>query len=435
MTLRWFGTGCLLAAMMVVAGAARAEIYIDVSGSEGDFPLAVPDFKALGKGDPVGKTLTDMVRRDLTLSGWFRMQDPDSFLEDPAKTGLRIDEFNFDDWLTIDTAGLVKAGFEISGDTLSVEVRVYHVVDQKMILGDVIEGPLDDPETLAHRVADVVIEAFTGEKGPFSGLVVCVTTLTGNKEIALVDMGGRTTLLTQNGQINLSPSFSPRGDKVLYSSIKAGNWDLYALDLATRKEVMLSNQPGINSGADWSPDGARVALTMSYTGDSEIYTINAADGSNATRLTSSWGIDVSPDWSPDGTRIAFTSSRMGEPQLFVMDRAGGRVSQLTYGGSHNVSPAWSPDGTRIAFAGRDKGRFDIFVCDADGSNMRRLTQSPGDDEDPTWSPDGRYIIFSSDRDGGGKQLFMMTADGRNISRITDGRGAYSNPDWSPVRSR
>ena len=64
-----------------------------------------------------------------------------------------------------------------------------------------------------------------------------------------------------------------------------------------------------------------------------------------------------------------------------------------------------------------------------GSNLRRLTQSPGDDEDPTWSPDGRYIVFASDREGGGKQLFIMTSDGRNITRITNGKGSYTNPDW------
>ena len=414
---------------------ARAEIYIDVQGSEGNFPLAVPDLKVLGKKHDSAEAMLSTLRKDLLISGWFHMQDPASFLENPQKTGLRVDEFSFDDWHTINTAGLVKAGYEVDGQTLKVEVRIYHVIEQKMILGDVISGTIDDPESLAHRVADTVIEAFTGEPGPFSSRIACVTTLSGNKEIALVDLAGRVNTLTRNGEINLSPAYHPDGTKVAYTSIKAGNWDLYVLDIATKQETKVSSHPGINSGADFSPDGSHIALTLSYVGDSEIYAISATDGSNATRLTSSWGIDVSPDWSPDGTKIAFTSGRQGGPQIFVMDRSGGRVAQLTFGGNHNVSPVWSPDGNKIAFAGRDKGRFDIFVCDADGSNMRRLTQSPGDDEDPTWSPDGRYIIFSSDRDGGAKQLYMMTSDGRSITRITDGKGTFTNPDWSPAISR
>lgn len=423
---------CLLVWTLVAfaASTASAEIYIDVAGG-GDFPLAVADFKVLGKQHDVGERLTDLVRRDLAISGWFDLMDPDAFLEDAQATGLRKGEFNMDDWRTIDTAGLVKAGYEVLGKEVAAEVRVYHVLDGEMILGDVLTGELSDPETLGHRIADLVIEAFTGTKGPFSGRLVCVADLSGNKEIYQVDLSGRASQLTRNGHINLSPAFNPGASKVAYTSYKGGNPDMYVLDLATGRETLLSNQPGINSGADWSPDGARIALTLSPGGDSEIYTISAGSGGSATRLTSNWGIDVSPDWSPDGSAIAFTSSRFGSPQVFVMNRSGGGVTQVTFGGNHNVSPAWSPDGSKIAFAGRDKGRFDIFVCDVDGSNLRRLTQSPGDDEDPTWSPDGRYLIFASDREGGGKQLFIMTADGRNITRISDGRGSYTNPDWAP----
>ncbi len=418
----------LIAASLLFSAPARAEIYIDVSGG-GDFPLAIPDLKELGKTHEVGAILADVMRRDLQMSGWFRVMDADAFLENPQESGLRTGEFNMDDWRTLDTAGLVKAGYEVFGKTMSVEIRVYHVTDGTMILGDVIEGDISDPQAMGHRLADLVIEAFTGEKGPFAGNVVCVADLTGNKEIYLVDFSGRASALTRNGHINLSPAINPGRTKVAYTSYKGGNPDLYVLDIATKREILLSNQPGINSGADWSPDGARIALTLSPGGDSEIYSINGTTGGGAARLTSNWGIDVSPDWSPDGSSIAFTSSRFGEPQVFVMNRSGGGVSQVTFGGNHNVSPAWSPDAKKIAFAGRDKGRFDIFVCDTDGGNLRRLTQSPGDDEDPTWSPDGRYIMFSSDREGGGKQLFIMTADGRNITRITDGRGSYTNPDW------
>ncbi len=428
----WSKTLLPMLAALALAAPASAEIYIDVAGG-GSFPLAVPDLKVLDKADDAGTVLTETVRRDLDISGWFDVMDPMAFLEDVQATGLRKGEFNMDDWRTIEAAGLVKAGYEVIGETLQVEVRVYHVVDGTMIVGDVMEGETDDPQALGHRIADFVIEAFTGEPGPFSGRIVCVADLTGNKEIYLVDLGGRTTQLTRNGHINLSPSFNPAGSKVAYTSYKGGNPDLYVMDLSTSREILLSNQPGINIGADWSPDGSKIALTLSPGGDSEIYSLSSSSGGGAARLTSNWGIDVSPDWSPDGSRIAFTSSRFGGPQIFVMSRTGGGVAQITFGGNHNVSPAWSPDGTKIAFAGRDKGRFDIFVCNADGSNLRRLTQSAGDDEDPTWSPDGRYIVFASNRDGGGKQLYVMTEDGRNITRLTDGRGSYSNPDWSPVR--
>ena len=105
------------APLLFLATTATAEIYIDVSG-QGEFPLAVPDLKQLGRQHEAGQVLTATLRRDLQMSGWFRMVDPDAFLEDPQTTGLRVGEFEFDDWLTLDTAGLVKAGYEIDGKTL-----------------------------------------------------------------------------------------------------------------------------------------------------------------------------------------------------------------------------------------------------------------------------------------------------------------------------
>ncbi len=415
--------------------SARADkILVQLDGvSDQAFPVALPEFLALdGTNDlQFGTDVHQVVLSDLRLVSLFKVIDPKAYVEDSRRTGLREGEFNFEDWRVIGALGLAKCGFRItSGGEAQVEVRVYDVEGGSLIAAKMVGSPRS-ARTLGHKVADVIYEAFTGEKGFFSTRIACVTTVKGNKEVYLVDVdGGNLTPLSKNGSINLSPGYSRDGGRVAYTSYKDGNPDLFVADLASGRSDKVSGRPGINSGAAFSPDGGSIALTLSKDGDSEIYLLDRR-GEITSRLTRSWGIDVSPTWSPDGQSLAFVSAREGTPQVFIMDRQGGNVRRLTFAGNHNVSPAWSPDGKKIAFAGRDEGRFDLFVIDSDGSNLQRLTQASGDDEDPSWSPDGRYLVFTSDREGKGKQLYIVGVDGRNPVRITDGKGSYTNPDWGP----
>jgi len=411
----------------------RSYIRID-GGSASRLPLAVVPCKLLGgvEGD-VSASMWAVLGADLENSGYFTIVDPAAFLED-ATAGIRIGEFSWDNWRTIGAVGLVKAACSRPepGGPIMVELHVFDVDAGVEMMDERITGGAVDSRRLAHRLANKVVEAFTGESGVFDTRIVAVANFGQGKEIYLFDYDGANARpVSRNGSINLAPGWSPDGSRVSYTSYRDNNPDLWVTDLKTGRHSKVSAHPGINAGGAWSPDGKEVSLTLSKDGDSEIYAIEP-DGSIIRRLTRQYGIDVSPTYSPDGSTIAFVSSRNGNPQIFVMDRDGGNARQLTRLGGHNVSPSFSPDGRRILFAGRDEGRFDIFVVGVDGTGLRRLTQSRGDDEDPSWSPDGNHVLFSSSRDGAGKQLYIMTADGSAQTRVTDGKGSYSNPQWGPA---
>ncbi|MGH9266272.1 MAG: TolB family protein [Acidimicrobiales bacterium] len=84
----------------------------------------------------------------------------------------------------------------------------------------------------------------------------------------------------------------------------------------------LTDDPGHDFGAQWSPDGTGIAFVSDRDGDREIYVMNAADSSVQTRLTNSPGSDEAPRWSADGARITFVTDRDGGTHQYSMNADG-----------------------------------------------------------------------------------------------------------------
>ena len=379
-----------------------------------------------GPSTDIAKGISEVFSFDLTLAGPFAvMPTPPA----ESRSGIRPGEFDFAPWQAAGANLLVKSGYTVSADSLTIEFRLYDVARGKELAAKRYSGKRADLRKIVHTFSDEIMLAVTGDRGPFTGKTAFVSTATGNKEIYLMDYDGyNVQRLTKNGSINLNPDFSPNGKEIIYTSYKRRNPDLYRRELFSGAEARISGRPGINVTGAWSPDGSKIALAMSKDGNSEIYTITK-DGKQLARLTKNSAIEVSPAWSPDGSRIAFVSDRLGKPQVFIMNADGSNVSRLTTSGAYNVSPRWSPKGDRIAYCRQNGGGFQIYVINADGSGDNQLT-TEGSNEHPRWSPDGRFITFSSTR-GGKEAIYVMRSDGSGQTRVSRGKGADSHPAWSP----
>ncbi len=198
------------------------------------------------------------------------------------------------------------------------------------------------------------------------------------------------------------------------------SYDIFKADLNGNIIKQLTNSPGYDAEAVVSPRGDKIVFTSTRDGDPEIYIMDL-DGSNQTRLTHIKGYDGGPFFSPDGKQIVFRASRPKTEEeladyedlvqlgyvrpttleLYVMDIDGKNIRQITNFGKASFAPYFHPDGKRIIFSSNvesETGRnFSLYMINLDGSGLERITYNDTFDGFPMFSRDGKYLVFCSNR--------------------------------------
>ncbi len=265
--------------------------------------IAVSGLKSLGGDDDhrVGNAFVSTLRRDLELSGYFRIIDPHAYIEDPQTSGFELGQFNFADWRSINADFVVKGSTNVGGDGVKLTAYLYDVAQQRRMMGKNYSGDAGDVPRMARRFADAILEAATGQKGPFDSKLAFVSTQGGRfKEIYTQSIDGQDIFrLTDNPTINLFPSFDRSTRYVLYLSYKSMAPALYLADLQQRRETRIESPHGTVIGGTLSPDGERIVASIERDGITNLYLLTR-DGGEIRQLTDTSGINVSPAFSPDG---------------------------------------------------------------------------------------------------------------------------------------
>lgn len=399
---------------------AQDEVYLKIQSEKFQkINLVVAAFQSDGRAD-LTEQIRDVIIKDLTLSGFFQIFD---------ESKDRLSSGNGDQNEELQSGARIEGSFKYQGNEIIMDALLSELPAKRKIFDKKFDAPLGSSRYLAHQASDEIVYYLIGEKGIAMTKIAFVTERGKAKEIAVIDYDGNGfQQLTSSSSLNISPRWSPDGDKIAFTSYIMENPDLLILPLNDRKAYRLSNQQGLNTAPAWSPDSKKIALTMTKDGNPEIYVMEIKGG-KTRRLTNHSAIDSSPSWSADGREIVFTSDRSGAPQLYLMDSEGGNIRRLTFEGSYNDSPAWSPRGDRIAFVSRDEGRFHIYSINVNGEEIVKLTDGPGNNENPCWSPDGLRLAFASSRDGRW-DIYVMNWDGSQLRKVTRTGGNIS-PSWSP----
>ncbi|HUY25874.1 MAG TPA: Tol-Pal system beta propeller repeat protein TolB [Candidatus Binataceae bacterium] len=424
----------VFAAIMAVAPAARAQIKMNIVGPGSQLSaIAVSGLKNLSGDDnhQVSAAFLATLNRDLELSGYFRLISAHAYIEDAQQSGYELGQFNFADWRSINADFLVKGAVTLSGQDLKLTALLYDVAQQRRMMGRNFTGSPADVPRMARRFADAILQAATGQQGPFDTRLAFVSTGGRRfKEIYTQSIDGQDVeQRTFNRTINLFPSFDKGRRHLLYLSYKTGEPALYLADLKSKGSTRITSTHGMVIGGTISPGGQRIVAAVEHGGATNLYLLDH-NGSELSELTHTSGINVSPAFSADGAMLAFTSDRSGTPQIYVMPAAGGAARRITYKGNYNTTPAFSPSADRIAYQSRSGGRFDIFVIPAKGGEPTQVSDGVGSNESPAWSPDGRYLAFSSTRGGHARIYLLMVRSGKIISALTEGKGNDTSPAWS-----
>ncbi|MCX7966843.1 MAG: Tol-Pal system beta propeller repeat protein TolB [Syntrophorhabdaceae bacterium] len=395
------------------------KIYLDVYGkSLKKITIAVPHFKS-ERANKLSIEMSDVLNRDLEMSGFFIPAPQTLFDRELLEEGIEKKDIKFNNWRSIGVELLCKGMIQERNDEVIVDAYVYDTIDGSLVHANKYRSKASDWRRSIHRLADDIIFAVTGEKGIMSSRILFVSGYRGKKEIYVADLDGyNIQKLTNYNSITLSPSVSPDGKYLSYTTYANERPNLYIVDMHTKKEIYIDRDIGMKTGTAWR-DKNTFAYSFTSGRKSTIYIVDVTTGAKKA-LISGDGIYTSPSFSPDGKKVAFVSDMHGSPHIFLIDIITGETKRLTFFGNYNVSPNFSPKGDLITFVSKVEGSFDICVMNIDGSNPRLLTNG-GINDSPRFSPCGRYIIYSTTQ-GNKNKIAIMLFNGENkrILNFTDG---------------
>jgi len=164
----------------------------------------------------------------------------------------------------------------------------------------------------------------------------------GDQEIYLLKIDGSIyRRLTKSRGIDLSPTFSPDGNKMAYVSERNGQPQIFIQELLSDEARRVTFNGDYNTQPSWSPAGDKIAYTTcENSGEFNIFTVGA-DGTGLRQLTAQSGQNESPSWSPDGEMVVFTSNRDGKKRLYTMSSTGKSQRALFRMNGEQAQPFWS----------------------------------------------------------------------------------------------
>jgi len=406
-----------------------SEVYLSTSEGLARIKIALPTPEAAEAFQGSGGNLMEITRNDLHFSGMFQIVDPslyDLVLRDIQEGEPR--PLTMKRWRSVGADYLATARLSGGEDGIILEVYLVDLLSGDKVLGKRYRSSPDQARQMAHHLSEDLLNYFTGSGSVFTTRLVYASRRGNAQEIYVADYdGANERAVTTTRSLNLSPTVSPDGTVVAFTSFVSGGPRLHLTDLRTGSTRQLLECTGTCQSPAWSPDGKVIAYSSSVEGNSEIYLL-PRDGSTPSRLTRHPAIDVSPVWSPTGREIAFVSDRAGRPQIYVMDAHGLSVRRLTYAFEQATDPAWSPQGDKIAFTGRVERRNRVCVLDLASGDESCLPPVGSGEEGPAWSPDGNYFVFVA-RKSGTTALHLRRADGQGEAWPVYLRGEPKTPSW------
>jgi len=216
------------------------------------------------------------------------------------------------------------------------------------------------------------------------------------------------------------PKKEDYGNKYIWPVYKG--YDIFVADTKGNQLKQLTFNEGYDAEPTVSPKGDKIVFTSTRSGDLELFTMNI-NGTNVQQVTHELGYDGGAFFSPDGTKLIFRSSRpkteieikeykelltqgLVQPtnmELYICNADGSNLRKITNLGDANWAPFFHPSGKKIIFSSnyKTKKSFNLFMINTDGTGLEQITYDTVFDAFPMFSPNGKKLVFSSNRNNYG----------------------------------
>lgn len=239
---------------------------------------------------------------------------------------------NYDYWNSKGVRFLGTASVDKIGENMKVNVIFEDIKNRKQIYNKSENVSISTLRSEGHEMANGVYKQIIGKDSIFTSKIVFVSDRNSRgrktvKEVYMMDFDGKNvSQITNHGGIVISPAMSQDGRYLVYSLIsntanRKRNNDLYLMDMRTKTTKVLSSREGVNSGAVFLTGGKNIALTLTVSGNAEIYEMNI-DTQELRKITNHFSADVDPSITYDGSLMTFLSDRPGKAMIYTMDHVG-----------------------------------------------------------------------------------------------------------------
>jgi TolB protein len=223
-----------------------------------------------------------------------------------------------------------------------------------------------------------------------------------------IQTGGRSTLTSRDG-MNSGISWNKQGTRAAVTFSFNSRPELYLIGPDGGEPEPLSRNiqwkritgDGYQANSadtlfdvepSWSPDGNKIVFSSARTRHPMIYWVDLGT-KIATQLTFAGTYNASPAWSPKGDRILFAAQRLmvGNFDIYMIDPEGGNLQRLTVGDEggrriNSENPSWAPTGRHFAFANNSSGHYEVFVMTSDATFKRQISPEGKECKSPAWGP-------------------------------------------------
>jgi TolB protein len=276
---------------------------------------------------------------------------------------------------------VLEAALGVGG---TAATRVLFVMDGKVYV-------IDQDGADQRLVSSTDQPALSPAWGPDGRRLAFMEFWQGRGRLVLQDVAtGKRTIAATTGQaLDFTPAFSPDKKTLIFSRANDEGTDIYTVNIKDNccLQRLTVGRFSDNLSPTYSPDGQRIAFVSTRSGLPQIY-VMAADGTDQQLFApfdyGVTGASYAPDWSSDGQSVAFHREVGGTYQVFVLDVRTRAVRQLTSLG-RNEDPTWSPDGRHMAFVSDRAGYRQLWIVDVETGRIRPLVSQSGA-RLPAWSP-------------------------------------------------